>query len=133
MLNLFQHPCASVYSGRMARDRTPAVYILASQKRGTLYIGVTSDPLGRLYQHREGVTPGFTSRYRVKRLVYIEFPESMEGAILREKQLKRWHREWKINLIEAANPEWRDLATDYGFEPLARGQVRPMDPETSSG
>ena len=117
----------------MARDRTPAVYILASQKRGTLYIGVTSDPLGRLYQHREGVTPGFTSRYRVKRLVYIEFPESMEGAILREKQLKRWHREWKINLFEAANPEWRDLATDYGFEPLARGQVRPMDPETSSG
>ncbi|RYE63253.1 MAG: GIY-YIG nuclease family protein [Oxalobacteraceae bacterium] len=117
----------------MARDRTPAVYILASQKRGTLYIGVTSDPLGRLVQHREGRLPGFTSRHGVKRLVYIEFAESMEGAILREKQLKRWHRDWKIHLIEATNPGWRDLAPDYGIEPLDQRKPDRMDPETSSG
>jgi putative endonuclease len=117
----------------MARDCSPAVYILASQKRGTLYIGVTSDPLGRIWQHREGTTPGFASRHGVKRLVYIEFAESIEGAILREKQLKRWHRDWKISLIEAANPGWRDLAVDYGFEPLAARRAARMDPETSSG
>ena len=114
----------------MGRDRTPAVYILASQKRGTLYIGVTSDPVGRIHQHRENLTRGFTSRYGVKRLVYIEFCETMDAAISREKQLKRWHRPWKINLIEATNPDWRDLALDYGLEPLSQ---RPrLDAETSS-
>ena len=98
-------------------DRDPAVYILASQVRGTLYVGVTSDLPGRLYQHREGITRGFTHRHRVKRLVLIETYPDMESAIRREKQLKRWHRAWKIALIEASNPDWRDLAVDLGFAP----------------
>jgi putative endonuclease len=103
----------------MGRERTPAVYILASQKRGTLYIGVSSDPIARLYQHRTDEVPGFTSRYGVKRLVWIEVHDTMDNAIAREKQLKRWHRQWKLNLIEATNPDWRDLALDHGFEPLS--------------
>ncbi len=102
----------------MREERVPAVYILASQTRGTLYTGVTSNPLGRMWQHRNDATPGFTSRYGVKRLVYIEFFGDMEHSILREKQLKNWKREWKIALIEKDNPTWRDLALDYGFERL---------------
>ncbi|MBY8826878.1 GIY-YIG nuclease family protein [Hephaestia mangrovi] len=103
------------------RDRTPAVYILTNQKGGALYTGVTADPLGRIAQHRAGSIPGFAARYRLKRLVHIEFFGDMENAILREKQIKRWHRDWKIRLIEESNPEWRDLATDYGFDPLRGG------------
>ncbi|AJP74773.1 hypothetical protein TS85_23430 [Sphingomonas hengshuiensis] len=104
------------------RERTPCVYILASRPRGTLYIGVTSDLPGRLYQHRNGVTAGFVARYNVQRLVYFETCEAMDGAIAREKQLKRWHREWKLNLIERANPEWNDLASGLGIaEPLSPG------------
>ena len=113
-------------------ERTPAIYILASQKRGTLYIGVTSDPITRWWQHRTGTTDGFTKRHGVKRLVHVEFFGDMEHAILREKQLKRWRRGWKINLIEAANPGWRDLATDYGLEPLTQPKSARMDAETSS-
>jgi len=101
-------------------ERTPAVYVLASQKRGTLYTGVTSQPVGRMIQHRDELIEGFTSKYGVKRLVHIEFFGDMENAILREKQLKRWHRQWKINLIEEGNPGWRDLALDYGLEPLSK-------------
>ena len=100
-------------------ERTPAVYILVSQKRGSLYIGVTSVPIGRMIQHRDELIPGFTTRHGIKRLVLIEFFGSIETAILREKQLKNWHRDWKINLIEASNPTWRDLALDYGLPPLA--------------
>ncbi|WP_174279369.1 GIY-YIG nuclease family protein [Sphingomonas bacterium] len=114
------------------RQRTPAVYILAGQRRGTLYIGVTSDPLGRWWQHREKQVRGFTNRYGVTRLVLVEFFGDMEHAILREKQLKRWHRAWKINLIEATNPCWRDLAVDYGFAPLNPGSASRVDAETSS-
>jgi len=102
------------------RERTPTVYILASQTRGTLYIGVTSDPLARWSQHRTGAVAGFTSRHGVTRLVLVEVFDDMEHAIAREKQLKRWHRAWKINLIEAGNPSWRDLAPDFGLEPMAR-------------
>ena len=90
--------------------RQPVVYILASQARGTLYIGVTSNLAQRLYQHRNDLVPGFTSRYGVHRLVLAEPHATMPIAIAREKQLKNWHREWKINLIEAANPHWIDLA-----------------------
>ena len=115
------------------RERTPAVYILASYKRGTLYIGVTSDPLGRLYQHRNGETPGFASRHAVKRLVYIEFFGDMERAIAREKQLKNWTRKWKIELIEKDNPDWRDLALDYGFEPISLLSPQDMDPGSRPG
>ena len=101
----------------MARE--PCVYILASKRHGTIYIGVTSDLMGRLYQHRTGITPGFASKYSVYRLVHFEMFGDMERAIAREKQLKNWHRQWKINLINAENPEWRDLAVGLGFEPIA--------------
>ena len=103
----------------MSIERIPCVYMLASQPRGTLYIGVTSDLMKRLWQHRSGETGGFTSRYGVHRLVRYEVFGNMEEAILREKQLKRWHRQWKINLIEEDNPDWQDLAIGLGFEPLA--------------
>jgi putative endonuclease len=100
----------------MVRDSfQPAVYLLANKTRGTLYIGVTSDLVRRLYQHRFGDFPGFTSRYQLHRLVHFELFGTMELAIAREKQLKNWHRPWKINLIEAANPDWRDLAPGLGL------------------
>ena len=99
-------------------DRQPCVYILASDAYGTLYIGVTSNLIGRLHQHRTGEIKGFTSRYNVHRLVRFELFDTMEGAIEREKQLKRWHRQWKINLIESDNPHWVDLAVGFGFDPL---------------
>ena len=96
----------------------PCVYILASREYGTLYIGVTSDLIGRLSQHRNAEVKGFTSRYRVYRLVRFEQFESMYEAITREKQLKSWHRQWKINLIESDNPRWVDLAPSLGLPPL---------------
>ena len=85
------------------------VYILASRRNGTLYLGMTSDLVGRVYRHRKGATGGFTDRYWVKRLVYVEAHEEIELAIAREKRLKRWRRQWKIDLIERSNPDWRDL------------------------
>jgi putative endonuclease len=103
----------------MRTERNPCVYILASGHYGTLYIGVTSDLMGRLWQHRNNAIPGFTSRYGVYRLVYFEMYDDMDRAIAREKQLKRWHRPWKINLINRANPDWHDLAVGLGFEPMA--------------
>ncbi len=109
--------------------KQPCVYILASREYGTLYIGVTSDLIARLYQHRTGQVKGFTARYAVHRLVRFEQFETMHDAITREKQLKRWHRQWKINLIEEKNPRWDDLAIALGFEPLAE---RPRPPGTST-
>ena len=108
----------------MPPERNPCVYILANGHHGALYIGVTSDLMKRLWQHREGVIGGFTSRYAVHRLVHFEMLGDMERAIAREKQLKNWRREWKINLINGANPEWRDLAVGLGFEPLKPRQKR---------
>ncbi|MGD9472843.1 MAG: GIY-YIG nuclease family protein [Novosphingobium sp.] len=105
----------------MRQTRNPCVYILASGQYGTLYIGVTSDLPARLWQHRNGALPGFTSRYHVHRLVRFEMFDDMENAITREKQLKRWHRQWKINLIEQGNPHWVDLAVRLGLSPLAQG------------
>ncbi|MEO0031540.1 MAG: hypothetical protein RIS94_1298 [Pseudomonadota bacterium] len=102
----------------MSAEKQPCVYILASGHYGTLYIGVTSNLMQRLWQHREEVTKGFTSRYVVKRLVYFEQLGDMQRAIAREKQLKNWRRDWKINLINAANPEWHDLAVGLGFDPM---------------
>lgn len=99
-------------------DRQPCVYILASRRHGTLYIGVTSDLLGRLWHHRTKVTRGFTRRYDVTRLVHFEMAETMEAAIVREKQLKAWKRDWKIALIERDNPDWEDRAINFGFEPV---------------
>jgi len=85
------------------------VYILASQKNGTLYIGVTSDLIRRVYEHRTEAVEGFTSKYDVHSLVYFEVTENVEAAIQREKRLKKWRRDWKIKLIEEANPNWEDL------------------------
>jgi len=89
--------------------RTFFVYIMASQRNGTLYIGVTSDLAGRVYTHREGLVPGFTREYGVHRLVWYEWIDDADAAIRREKQLKKWNRAWKIRLIEASNPRWDDL------------------------
>ena len=90
-------------------SKQPAVYILASTRNGTLYIGVTSDLLTRAWEHRSDLLEGFTKRYGVHRLVYYEFHEDMPAAIRREKQMKKWERAWKLALIERHNPGWRDL------------------------
>jgi putative endonuclease len=92
--------------------KNPAVYLLANKPRGTLYIGVTASLIRRVWQHREGLTPGFTKRYGVTRLVWYELQPTMVVAIAREKAIKKWRREWKLDLIEAANPEWRDMWDD---------------------
>ena len=92
--------------------KQPAVYILATGKRGTLYIGVTSDLVARTWQHREHVVDGFTKRYKVTMLAWYELHGTMESAIQREKQLKKWNREWKLRLVSESNPEWRDLWND---------------------
>lgn len=85
------------------------VYILASKRKGTLYVGVTSELIKRIWQHKEGIIEGFTKEYDVKQLVYYEQHDSAENAIHREKRLKEWQRQWKIDLIEKDNPTWKDL------------------------
>ena len=117
MLNLFQHPFVGTRRATQ-RERQPCVYILASKPYGTLYIGVTSDILNRLYEHRADTSEGFTKRYSVHTLVRYELFDDMENAILREKQLKRWRRRWKLNLIESENPDWHDLAVGLGLPHL---------------
>ena len=92
--------------------KQPAVYILASERNGTLYVGVTSSLRHRIHQHREGLVEGFTKRYNVKQLVWFEFHADMPSAIAREKAIKAWKRAWKIELIEASNQFWRDLFED---------------------
>ena len=91
-------------------DKGGYVYIMTNRRNGTLYIGVTSDLIGRVWQHREGVADGFTKRYRCKMLVWYEAYGDIELAIQREKRLKKWNRAWKIRLIEEANPGWKDLS-----------------------
>jgi len=90
-------------------NKEPAVYIMANKKNGTIYVGVTSDLIARVYQHKNLKTPGFTSRYACKSLVYYEQHEDMMEAIVREKQLKAGSRKKKIALIELMNPDWKDL------------------------
>ena len=85
------------------------VYILASQRNGTLYVGVTSDPVKRVYQHKQAEMEGFTARYEIKTLVYIERHDTILEAIGREKRIKKWRRRWKLELVEKDNPEWKDL------------------------
>jgi putative endonuclease len=87
----------------------PCLYILASRRNGTLYVGVTSDVSRRVAQHKTDVIDGFTERYGIHSLVYVEFHSTMAEAILREKRIKKWRRAWKIMLIEESNPAWRDL------------------------
>ena len=93
--------------------KRPTVYILASRRRGVLYVGVTSDLARRVEQHRSDSTSGFTRRYGVHRLVWAEAHETMTGAITREKAIKKWNRSWKVSLIERENPMWRNLAEEY--------------------
>jgi putative endonuclease len=85
------------------------VYIIASQKRGTLYVGVTSNLITRVYEHKNKMANGFTKKYRIHRLVYYEIAQDAKAALLREKQIKKWNRAWKLRLIEEHNPEWADL------------------------
>ncbi|MEL7190518.1 MAG: GIY-YIG nuclease family protein [Pseudomonadota bacterium] len=102
----------------MNLEKAPTVYLLASRRNGTLYVGVTSDLVGRIHQHRTGAVSGFTQKYGVKLLVWFEAHGSMDEAIVREKRIKKWNRAWKLELIEGANPHWLDLAESFGFEPL---------------
>jgi putative endonuclease len=97
-------------SCKLTRERgfAPCIYILASRRNGTLYVGVTSDLIGRVWQHKTDAIAGFTSKYGVKLLVYYEVHASMSAAILRETQIKAWKRAWKLSLIERENPAWRD-------------------------
>ena len=100
------------------------IYILASQKNGTLYVGVTNDLIKRVYEHRSDFVDGFTKKYQVHKLVYYETMEDPTSAITREKQLKKWNRQWKIDLIEEMNPNWKDLYEDLVIingSPLSRG------------
>ncbi len=113
------------------------VYILTNKPYGTLYIGVTSDIVRRYNEHARGVVPGFTKTYGLKTLVHLEVSESITAAIAREKQLKRWHRDWKINLINAHNPEWKhmelmkSLSLNFGSG-LSGADAPWMDAEASS-
>ena len=93
-------------------EKEPCVYLLASGRNGTLYIGLTRNLVGRTWQHREHVVDGFTKEYGVTRLVWYELHGTMESAITREKQIKKWKREWKLRLIDESNPSWRDLWPD---------------------
>lgn len=92
--------------------KQPCVYILASKRNGTLYTGVTSDLIKRVWQHKNKQAEGFTRKYNVSMLVWYEQHETMESAITREKQIKEWRREWKLELIEKKNPDWQDLYSD---------------------
>ncbi|MBE1159439.1 GIY-YIG nuclease family protein [Dyella acidiphila] len=91
------------------RSRQPCVYMLATKRNGTLYVGVTSDLVQRIWQHQSGAIGGFTRLHAVHQLVWYEAHDTMESAIRREKLLKKWHRDWKLNLIESSNPYWHDL------------------------
>ena len=88
------------------------VYLLASKRNGTLYIGVTSELIKRVYEHKNNLVEGFTQKYKVHNLVYYETTDDINSAITREKQLKKWKRTWKMELIEKNNPEWRDLYSE---------------------
>jgi putative endonuclease len=107
------------------REHRPAVYILANKRSGTLYTGVTSNLIQRVWQHRQHLADGFTKEHSVDRLVYYEMHQSMLDAITREKRIKKWNRAWKIALIEQGNPGWRDLWDEVngasGGSPLSRG------------
>ncbi len=93
-------------------EKLPCVYIVTNKKNGTLYIGVTTQLRSRIWQHKEKVVDGFSKRYELSLLVYYEMHNSIESAIVREKQLKNWNRQWKLKLIYEFNPEWLDLYLD---------------------
>jgi putative endonuclease len=89
--------------------KQPCVYVLASKRNGTLYVGVTSDLVKRVWEHKNGFVEGFTKKYQVHQLVWYEIHETMGSAIQREKAIKEWKRDWKVRLVEERNPDWRDL------------------------
>lgn len=89
------------------------VYILASKRNGTLYVGMTTNLQNRLYEHKNKIVPGFSQKYNIDKLVYFEITTDVKSAIAREKQFKKWNRAWKLELIEKYNPEWNDLAEDW--------------------
>ena len=98
--------------------KQPGVYMLASRRNGTLYMGVTSDLIKRVWEHKNGLAEGFTKRYAVHELVWYEIHETLESAIVREKALKEWKRKWKLEVIERGNPNWLDLYNELtGFRP----------------
>ena len=103
----FRHKPESSIINTMSKQ--PCVYILASDRNGTLYVGVTSDLTKRVWEHKNDLVPGFTKRYGVHDLVWYELHDSMESAISREKAIKEWKRQWKLELIECENPVWKDL------------------------
>ncbi|WP_342768480.1 GIY-YIG nuclease family protein [Hephaestia caeni] len=123
MWDIFCHaglvPASNVPHTEAMRERLPCVYMMASGFLGTLYVGVTSNLVGRVMQHREGTFEGFTKRYGCELLVWYDVGETMETAIAREKTIKKWPRDWTCNLIERTNPEWNDLAVGLGLEPLS--------------
>jgi putative endonuclease len=106
---------------RLQHSKQPAVYILASRRNGTLYVGVTSALPARMEQHEKGLIDGFSMRYRVHALVYFEMHFTMAEAIRREKQIKKWNRLWKIRLIEQVNPEWENLYSNGHLRDLGQG------------
>lgn len=93
-------------------NKNPCVYLLASRRNGTLYVGVTSDVVKRVWEHKNNIVEGFTKRYSVHNLVWHELHPNMESAINREKAVKEWKRRWELDLIERENPQWKDLYTD---------------------
>ena len=105
------HPSMG-HTSAMKTAKSYFVYILASKQNGTLYTGVTSNLTARVWQHKNNIAEGFTQKYQVHRLVYFEEHQAPNDAILREKQIKKWNRDWKIRLIEEKNPEWKDLWDD---------------------
>jgi putative endonuclease len=109
------HPTNAEISkpGPSDMERKPAVYILASRRNGTLYVGVTGNLVKRVWEHKKDLVDGFTKKYAVHLLVYYELFDTMPEAITREKQMKRWHRAWKLRVIEVMNPTWRDLWEDF--------------------
>ncbi len=111
------------------RKRTYNVYILASKKNGTLYTGMTNDLQRRMVEHMKRLIEGFTKRYGVHRLVYYEQTDDVYGAIRREKQIKKWYRKWKIELIELHNPGWNDLADSFGN---IQAQIPSLHPTPTS-
>jgi len=98
-----------VYNNLNMFEKTFYVYILSSQKNGTLYVGVTNNLMKRIWEHKNKLVDGFTKKYEIHHLVYYEIHDNPESAIQREKQIKKWNRLWKIRLIEEKNPEWKDL------------------------
>jgi putative endonuclease len=105
-------------AGLVHQDFQPTVYILASRRNGTLYVGVTSNIMARIHTHRSGTFDGFTKDNAVRMLVWLEQHATMKSAILREKRIKKWNRAWKLALIEQNNSGCRDIAEDFGFPPL---------------